>query len=92
MEHCAYQQPFHHAQQQQVPQKSAARREHSNPIDKADITGPVGFTHAMHVGYDSATGEFRGLPKVWATMLSVSLRYLCLVVHGCTPHCMLMHC
>jgi len=37
---------------------------------KRDISTPYNTVHVVHVGYDSKTGEFSGLPKEWEIMLS----------------------
>jgi len=37
---------------------------------KKDISIPYNTVHVVHVGYDSKTGEFSGLPKEWEIMLS----------------------
>ncbi|ORX80341.1 PBD-domain-containing protein, partial [Anaeromyces robustus] len=37
---------------------------------KRDISIPYNTVHVVHVGYDSKTGVFSGLPKEWETMLS----------------------
>ncbi|ORY73183.1 PBD-domain-containing protein, partial [Neocallimastix californiae] len=37
---------------------------------KRDISIPYDAMHVVHVGYDSKTGVFSGLPKEWELMLS----------------------
>jgi len=37
---------------------------------KKDISIPYNTIHIVHVGYDSKTGVFSGLPREWQTMLS----------------------
>ena len=35
----------------------------------AGISGPTGFVHNMHMGIDSRTGEFTGIPEQWRSVL-----------------------
>jgi hypothetical protein len=37
-----------------------------------EISGPTGFKHNWHVGFDSKTGEFNGLPPAWTMWLQAS--------------------
>eukprot|EP00042_Codosiga_hollandica_P049742 m.583060 g.583060 ORF g.583060 m.583060 type:complete len:477 (+) comp57951_c0_seq2:356-1786(+) len=37
-----------------------------------DISSPQNFVHEVHVGFDSETGEFSGLPEKWTALLSIS--------------------
>ncbi len=37
-----------------------------------EISGPVSFSHNVHVGFDNETGEFSGLPSEWEILLKVS--------------------
>lgn len=39
---------------------------------KVDISAPLDFVHEVHVGFDSDTGEFSGLPDQWSKLLQVS--------------------
>lgn len=39
---------------------------------KPEISLPTQFEHTMHVGFDSITGEFTGMPDAWSRLLSVS--------------------
>lgn len=36
------------------------------------ISAPLDFVHEVHVGFDSETGEFSGLPDQWSSLLQVS--------------------
>lgn len=37
-----------------------------------DISTPYNTVHVTHVGFDSNTGEFTGLPKEWTMLLTQS--------------------
>ncbi|KAL1936529.1 hypothetical protein VTP01DRAFT_663 [Rhizomucor pusillus] len=37
-----------------------------------DISSPYNTRHVTHVGFDSSTGEFTGLPKEWNTLIKCS--------------------
>lgn len=37
-----------------------------------DISTPYNTVHVTHVGFDSHTGEFTGLPKEWQVLLTQS--------------------
>ena len=39
---------------------------------KPEISLPTQFEHTVHVGFDSITGNFTGMPESWAKLLSVS--------------------
>ncbi len=42
-----------------------------------EISSPTGFKHEIHVGFDSKTGEFKGLPPAWGMWLETSkIRYV----------------
>jgi len=41
-------------------------------VRKDMISAPLDFVHEIHVGFDSETQEFSGLPDTWRSMLSVS--------------------
>ncbi|KAI1000428.1 Serine/threonine-protein kinase [Podosphaera aphanis] len=36
------------------------------------VSNPTNFSHSVHVGFDSATGEFVGLPPEWSKLLNSS--------------------
>eukprot|EP00038_Savillea_parva_P006251 m.162522 g.162522 ORF g.162522 m.162522 type:complete len:518 (+) comp12205_c0_seq1:58-1611(+) len=45
----------------------------STPTVRKDmISAPLDFVHEVHVGFDSETGEFSGLPASWSSLLKVS--------------------
>ncbi|XP_073971681.1 serine/threonine-protein kinase PAK 3-like protein isoform X2 [Rhodnius prolixus] len=37
--------------------------------EKPNISYPTNFEHTVHVGYDTVTGEFTGMPEAWARLL-----------------------
>lgn len=39
---------------------------------KPVISTPTNFEHTVHVGFDSTTGEFTGIPASWSQLLSSS--------------------
>ncbi|XP_070539334.1 serine/threonine-protein kinase PAK 2-like [Ptychodera flava] len=39
---------------------------------KPEISLPTSFEHTVHVGFDSETGEFTGMPEQWARLLMSS--------------------
>ena len=38
----------------------------------ANVSGPINFTHKVHVGFDPASGNFTGLPETWKSLLQHS--------------------
>ncbi|XP_051984511.1 serine/threonine-protein kinase PAK 2-like [Xyrauchen texanus] len=40
--------------------------------DRPEISSPSDFEHTIHVGFDSVTGEFTGMPEQWAWLLQTS--------------------
>ena len=40
--------------------------------EKPVISPPTNFEHTVHVGFDSVTGEFTGMPPSWAQLLQNS--------------------
>ncbi|XP_046392743.1 serine/threonine-protein kinase Pak [Ischnura elegans] len=40
--------------------------------NKPNISYPTNFEHTVHVGFDSTTGEFTGMPEAWAKLLMSS--------------------
>ncbi|KAK4050264.1 protein kinase domain-containing protein [Microbotryomycetes sp. JL201] len=44
----------------------------SNPNKRVEISTPYDPVHLTHVGFDSDTGEFTGLPKEWQQLLQES--------------------
>eukprot|EP00039_Didymoeca_costata_P018513 m.333764 g.333764 ORF g.333764 m.333764 type:complete len:495 (-) comp17218_c0_seq1:436-1920(-) len=48
------------------------RKESTSGVRKDMISAPLDFVHEVHVGFDSETGEFSGLPEQWSSLLQVS--------------------
>lgn len=40
--------------------------------ERPEISSPSDFEHTIHVGFDSVTGEFTGMPEQWARLLQTS--------------------
>ncbi|OCT81121.1 serine/threonine-protein kinase PAK 2 [Xenopus laevis] len=40
--------------------------------ERPEISPPSDFEHTIHVGFDSITGEFTGMPEQWARLLQTS--------------------
>uniref|UniRef100_A0A8C2KUM1 non-specific serine/threonine protein kinase n=1 Tax=Cyprinus carpio TaxID=7962 RepID=A0A8C2KUM1_CYPCA len=40
--------------------------------ERPEISNPSDFEHTIHVGFDSVTGEFTGMPEQWARLLQTS--------------------
>ena len=38
----------------------------------AGVSGPINFTHKVHVGFDPTSGSFTGLPDTWKSLLQHS--------------------
>uniref|UniRef100_A0A673LTG7 non-specific serine/threonine protein kinase n=1 Tax=Sinocyclocheilus rhinocerous TaxID=307959 RepID=A0A673LTG7_9TELE len=53
---------------------SAEKGKTRGPRDKErpEISNPSDFEHTIHVGFDSVTGEFTGMPEQWARLLQTS--------------------
>lgn len=56
---------------------SAKSSSKKNPSDGKDgkklvISPPTDFEHTVHVGFDSVTGEFTGMPESWSRLLQAS--------------------
>lgn len=47
-------------------------KEKERASDKPVISLPSNFEHTVHVGYDPQTGEFTGMPPMWAQLLQTS--------------------
>ena len=43
-----------------------------NPTKRPEISTPYDPVHLTHVGFNSSTGEFTGLPKEWQQLLQES--------------------
>uniref|UniRef100_A0A8C7GSN9 non-specific serine/threonine protein kinase n=1 Tax=Oncorhynchus kisutch TaxID=8019 RepID=A0A8C7GSN9_ONCKI len=40
--------------------------------NRPEISSPSDFEHTIHVGFDSVTGEFTGMPEQWSKLLQTS--------------------
>uniref|UniRef100_A0A8C4XFR7 non-specific serine/threonine protein kinase n=1 Tax=Erpetoichthys calabaricus TaxID=27687 RepID=A0A8C4XFR7_ERPCA len=49
-------------------EKGGRKKEKERP----EISPPSDFEHTIHVGFDSVTGEFTGMPEQWARLLQTS--------------------
>ncbi|XP_024080440.1 serine/threonine-protein kinase PAK 1 isoform X3 [Cimex lectularius] len=51
--------------------KKAAKksRTKTRETEKPNISYPTNFEHTVHVGYDTVTGEFTGMPEAWTRLL-----------------------
>ncbi|KAF6207264.1 hypothetical protein GE061_018505 [Apolygus lucorum] len=49
-----------------APKKGRGTKRES---EKPNISLPTNFEHTVHVGYDTVTGEFTGMPEAWARLL-----------------------
>jgi hypothetical protein len=38
-------------------------------VRKDMISAPLDFVHEVHVGFDTETGEFSGLPPTWTSLI-----------------------
>lgn len=48
------------------------KKDSTPTVSKDMISAPLDFVHEVHVGFDSETQEFSGLPDQWRKLLSVS--------------------
>uniref|UniRef100_A0A671SUU3 non-specific serine/threonine protein kinase n=1 Tax=Sinocyclocheilus anshuiensis TaxID=1608454 RepID=A0A671SUU3_9TELE len=48
------------------------RRKKDKDKERPEISNPSDFEHTIHVGFDSVTGEFTGMPEQWARLLQTS--------------------
>lgn len=48
------------------PSKSSSKKSKSQDLV---VSSPINFEHTVHVGFDSITGEFTGLPDSWSQLL-----------------------
>lgn len=51
---------------------SSSASETPNNNAKTKISSPYNLVHVTHVGFDSQTGEFTGLPREWLILLQQS--------------------
>lgn len=49
-----------------------SKSEDKGAKQRPEISLPTSFEHTVHVGFDSITGEFTGMPDHWARLLSTS--------------------
>lgn len=54
------------------PKTPKIKRGEKKEPDKPVISPPTNFEHTVHVGFDSRTGEFTGMPESWAKLLQAS--------------------
>lgn len=52
--------------------KKPKKKRQSEDEDVMTISGPMNVKHEWHVGFDSSTGDFKGLPPSWAQWLQNS--------------------
>nr|XP_032833632.1 serine/threonine-protein kinase PAK 3-like isoform X1 [Petromyzon marinus] len=48
------------------------KKEKKKPVQRLEISAPSDFAHRVHVGFNSTTGEFTGMPEQWARMLQTA--------------------
>ncbi|XP_078736331.1 serine/threonine-protein kinase PAK 3-like [Lampetra fluviatilis] len=48
------------------------KKDKKKPVQRLEISAPSGFAHRVHVGFNSNTGEFTGMPEQWARMLQTA--------------------
>lgn len=51
---------------------SSSKKETTPTVRKDMISAPLDFVHEVHVGFDSETQEFSGLPDTWRSLLKIS--------------------
>ncbi|XP_074644476.1 serine/threonine-protein kinase PAK 1-like isoform X2 [Tubulanus polymorphus] len=52
--------------------KHSDRGSGGSAVEAHEISAPYEFQHNIHVGFDSDTGDFKGLPEPWLRLLNVS--------------------
>jgi hypothetical protein len=52
--------------------KAARSNSNSDALPGSEIGAPYEFKHHLHVGFDSITGDFVGLPQPWTEWLTKS--------------------
>lgn len=60
---------FRTSKSRQNEASNASSNSISATTDKSVISAPKDFEHTLHIGYDSAKGEFTGMPESWARLL-----------------------
>ena len=48
----------------------SSKKEEKAAVRKDMISAPLDFVHEVHVGFDTDTGEFSGLPDSWNSLIS----------------------
>ncbi|XP_064826674.1 serine/threonine-protein kinase PAK 2-like isoform X2 [Oncorhynchus masou masou] len=48
------------------------RKKDRDKDNRPEISSPSDFEHTIHVGFDSVTGEFTGMPEQWSKLLQTS--------------------
>jgi len=51
---------------------SSSKKDSTPTVRKDMISAPLDFVHEVHVGFDSETQEFSGLPDTWRSLLKIS--------------------
>jgi len=54
---------------------SSSKKDSTPTVRKDMISAPLDFVHEVHVGFDSETQEFSGLPDTWRSLLKISGTY-----------------
>uniref|UniRef100_A0A673N334 non-specific serine/threonine protein kinase n=1 Tax=Sinocyclocheilus rhinocerous TaxID=307959 RepID=A0A673N334_9TELE len=55
-----------------VPEEKRDKPKKDKDKERPEISNPSDFEHTIHVGFDSVTGEFTGMPEQWARLLQTS--------------------
>uniref|UniRef100_A0A671R6X9 non-specific serine/threonine protein kinase n=1 Tax=Sinocyclocheilus anshuiensis TaxID=1608454 RepID=A0A671R6X9_9TELE len=53
-------------------ESESKKRSSNKKKERPEISLPSDFEHTIHVGFDSVTGEFTGMPEQWARLLQTS--------------------
>lgn len=60
---------FRSSKSKLTPVVSSSQNSSVTTSDRSVISAPTDFEHTVHIGYDSVTGEFTGMPESWAKLL-----------------------
>uniref|UniRef100_A0AAZ3S5K2 non-specific serine/threonine protein kinase n=1 Tax=Oncorhynchus tshawytscha TaxID=74940 RepID=A0AAZ3S5K2_ONCTS len=52
--------------------EKGGRKKDRDKDNRPEISSPSDFEHTIHVGFDSVTGEFTGMPEQWSNLLQTS--------------------
>nr|XP_046179365.1 serine/threonine-protein kinase PAK 2-like [Oncorhynchus gorbuscha] len=52
--------------------EKGGRKKDRDKDNRPEISSPSDFEHTIHVGFDSVTGEFTGMPEQWSKLLQTS--------------------